>query len=197
MINKYQLFSIMSFAKNFCAKAKDDKLPMLKGVFLEIDNSHMTLTSTDGQHASLITVPIESDISASAIIRVDDIELLCKMMSCDAKATESVSIEIDDSVTVFKTEHCELITERLAQDESYPDIKKLALRDGKEPTGVPMIAVSPTLLRQAAKTALAISNNGVVMYTWDATSFIKLVVDPKPELDVVTAFILLAPMSIP
>lgn len=144
------------------AASKDETLPILTGIRMEVEGSTISLLATDRYRLALremIWTPIEENISSVALVR-------SRMLVESAKALGSgdinVALSMDSDVKLVGFSSGSLITTSLLMDGEYPPVRRLF------PESTPITAVVKTedIIDATRRVSLVTERNSSVRLTF-------------------------------
>ncbi|WP_084079498.1 DNA polymerase III subunit beta [Demequina sp. NBRC 110057] len=140
------------------AASRDETLPILTGVRMEIEGSHISLLATDRYRLALRELdwkPSKSDISSVALVRA-------KTLSDTAKALGAgdvtVALSSGQGVDLIGFEAGGLVTTSLLMDGDYPQVRRLFPDD----TPVKAVVKTTDLIEATRRVSLVAERNSAV-----------------------------------
>lgn len=140
------------------AASRDETLPILTGVRMEIDGSHISLLATDRYRLALRELdwkPSKSDLSSVALVRA-------KTLSDTAKALGAgdvtVALSSGQGVDLIGFEAGGLVTTSLLMDGDYPQVRRLFPDD----TPVKAVVKTTDLIEATRRVSLVAERNSAV-----------------------------------
>ncbi|MFV0286860.1 MAG: DNA polymerase III subunit beta [Demequina sp.] len=140
------------------AASRDETLPILTGVRMEIDGSHISLLATDRYRLALRELdwkPSKPDLSSVALVRA-------KTLSDTAKALGAgdvtVALSSGQGVDLIGFEAGGLVTTSLLMDGDYPQVRRLFPDD----TPVKAVVKTTDLIEATRRVSLVAERNSAV-----------------------------------
>ncbi|PFG36899.1 DNA polymerase III beta subunit [Flavimobilis soli] len=151
------------------AASKDDTLPLLTGVRLEIEGEQITLLATDRYRLALRELtwkPSRPDISDVALVRARTLSDVAKSLGSSGEVT--VALSTGTGVDLIGFEAGGRHTTSLLVDGDYPPVRRLF------PDETPIHAVVPTqpLIEATKRVALVAERNTPIRLTFSDSSVV-------------------------
>lgn len=140
------------------AASRDETLPILTGVRMEIEGSHISLLATDRYRLALRELswkPSKSDISSVALVRAKTLTDTAKALGA---GDVTVALSSGQGVDLIGFEAGGLVTTSLLMDGDYPQVRRLFPDD----TPVKAVVKTTELIEATRRVSLVAERNSAV-----------------------------------
>lgn len=140
------------------AASRDETLPILTGVRMEIEGSHISLLATDRYRLALRELdwkPSKSDLSAVALVRAKTLTDTAKALGA---GDVTVALSSGQGVDLIGFEAGGLVTTSLLMDGDYPQVRRLFPDD----TPIKAVVKTTELIEATRRVSLVAERNSAV-----------------------------------